>query len=121
MSVFKNQISMLVAGGVAAILASACCIGPLLLVSVGLGGAWVSNLHVLEPYKPLFLGVALIAMVLAYRKIFRPATDLKPGDCKPGQVCAMPKTRLVYKIIFGKVLALMLLTLTIPYFAHYFY
>jgi len=116
MSVLKNQISMLVAGGVAAVLASACCIGPLLLVSVGLGGAWVSNLHVLEPFKPLFLGVALVAMVLAYRKIFRPV-----GDCKPGQVCALPKTRLIYKIVFGKVLALMLLTLTIPYFAHYFY
>jgi mercuric ion transport protein len=116
MSVSKNQAGMLVAGAVAAILASSCCVAPLLLVSVGLGGAWVGSLHVLEPFKPVFLGVALIAMVSAYRKIFRPA-----ADCMPGQLCALPKTRLVYKIIFGKVLTLMLLTLAFPYFAHYCY
>ena len=107
---------MLATGALAAILASACCVGPLLLVSIGIGGAWVGSLHVLEPYKPLFLGVALIAMILAYRKIF-----LQDADCKPGQVCALPKTRLLYKIIFAKVTVLMLLTLTFPYFAHYFY
>ena len=31
------------------------------LVSVGLGGAWVSNLQVLEPFRPAFIAAALIA------------------------------------------------------------
>lgn len=112
----KNQLGILATGGLAAILASSCCIGPLLLVSIGIGGTWVSSLHFLEPYKYLFLSVAFVAMAYAYRQIFRPV-----AVCNPGQVCALPKTRLIYKIIFGKVLALMVLTLTVPYFAHYFY
>ena len=116
MTAEKNQLGMLATGGLAAILASACCIGPLLLVSIGLGGAWVANLQVLEPYKPMFLGVALLAMIFAYRRIFRSA-----ADCKPGEVCALPQTQLTYKIIFWIVIALMLIALTFPYFAHYFY
>src|SRR5207245_8407831 len=41
----------LFAGGLAAILASTCCLGPLILISVGFSGAWIGNLTVLEPYR----------------------------------------------------------------------
>ena len=44
-------------GGRAAILASACCLGPLLLVLFGVMGAWIGNLTRLEPYR-LVLRVA---------------------------------------------------------------
>ena len=44
----KNNGGLLAAGGLAAILASTCCLGPLILVSIGLGGAWVSNLQALH-------------------------------------------------------------------------
>ncbi|MBL7590294.1 mercuric transporter MerT family protein, partial [Escherichia coli] len=53
---------VLAAGGIAAILASACCLGPLLLVALGFSGAWIGNLTVLEPYRPIFIGAALIAL-----------------------------------------------------------
>jgi len=112
----KNKIGMLATGGLAAILASACCIGPLLLVSIGLGGAWISNLQVLEPFKPIFLGVALLAMIFAYRKIFRSA-----AECRPGEICALPQTQYTYKIIFWLVIALILVAFAFPYVAHYFY
>ena len=36
-----------------AFLASACCIVPLVLVTLGISGAWIGNLTALEPYKPL--------------------------------------------------------------------
>src|SRR3546814_19557080 len=40
------------AGGVVgAILASTCCIAPLLLLMLGVSGAWMGNLKALEPYK----------------------------------------------------------------------
>jgi len=52
----------LLAGGVAAILASTCCLGPLLLVTLGFSGAWIGNLTVLEPYRPIFIGVGLLAL-----------------------------------------------------------
>jgi mercuric ion transport protein len=34
----------LFAGGLAAILASTCCLGPLVLITLGVSGAWISNL-----------------------------------------------------------------------------
>jgi mercuric ion transport protein len=38
-------------GGLAAILASTCCLGPLVLVALGFSGAWIGNLTVLEPCR----------------------------------------------------------------------
>ena len=112
----KNNSGLLAAGGLAAIIASACCLGPLLLVSIGLGGAWVSNLQALEPYRPIFLGVAVVAMFFAYKRIFR-----STAECKPGEVCALPRTRRTYKIIFWVVAMLVLIAITFPYIAPFFY
>lgn len=50
--------SALFADGLAAILASTCCLGPLVLIAVGIPGAWISNLTLLEPYRPVFIGTA---------------------------------------------------------------
>ena len=49
MSEPQNGRGALFAGGLAAILASACCLGPLVLVTLGFSGAWIGNLTVLEP------------------------------------------------------------------------
>jgi mercuric ion transport protein len=38
----------------AAIGASLCCVVPLVLVSLGISGAWLASLTALEPYRPLF-------------------------------------------------------------------
>lgn len=75
----------LVAGGLAAILASICCLGPLLLIALGFSGAWIGNLTALEPYRPIFMGVALVALFFAWRRIFRPVQACKPGEVnRPG-------------------------------------
>lgn len=116
MSQTTVEKSTLVAGGLAAILASACCLGPLVLVTLGLGGAWVGNLTKLEPFRPIFAGAALVAMFFAYRRIYRPA-----GECKPGEVCALPQARRAYKIIFWLVAALVLVALGFPYLLPLFY
>ncbi len=112
----KSGRSALALGGVAAILASTCCLGPLVLVALGFSGAWIGNLTALEPYRPLFIGAALIAMVFAYRRIFRPARA-----CEPGEVCAVPKVRTTYKVIFWAVAALVLVALAFPYVLPLFY
>jgi mercuric ion transport protein len=106
----------LLAGGLAAILASTCCLGPLVLVALGLSGAWIGNLTLLEPYRPFFIAGALVALFFAGRRIFRPE-----HDCRPGEVCAMPRTRRLYKIVFGIVSALVLVALVFPYVAKFFY
>lgn len=106
----------LLVGGLAAILASACCLGPLALVALGLSGAWVGNLTLLEPYRPFFIAGALVALFFAGRRIFHPVQA-----CQPGEVCAMPRTRRVYKIMFWIVSALVLIALVYPYVAKFFY
>jgi len=106
----------LLVGGLAAILASTCCLGPLVLVALGLSGAWIGNLTLLEPYRPFFIAGALVALFFAGRRIFRPAQA-----CQPGEVCAVPQNSRIYKIIFGVVSALVLVALLYPYVAKLFY
>ncbi len=110
MSEHTNSRGALVTGGIAAILASTCCLGPLVLVALGFSGAWIGNLTVLEPYRPIFIGAALVALFLAGRRIFRPVEA-----CKPGEVCALPQVRVAYKVIFWIVAALVLVALAFPY------
>ena len=106
----------LLTGGLAAILASTCCLGPLVLVALGFSGAWIGNLTVLEPYRPIFILAALVALFFAARRIFRPAQA-----CAPGEVCAVPQVRTTYKVIFWIVAALVLVALSFPYVLPFFY
>lgn len=103
----------LIGGAIAAIAASACCLGPLILVSLGIGGAWISNLTMLEPYRPILISIALVCMAFAYRKIYsaKPATA-----CVPNTLCAKPETNRNYRIMFWIVSALVLIALLYPYF-----
>jgi mercuric ion transport protein len=112
----RAESGVLVAGGIAAVLASTCCLGPLILVALGFSGAWIGNLAVLEPYRPWFIGAALVALFFAGRRIFR-----KAEVCAPGEVCALPATRRAYKVIFGIVVALVVVALAFPYVARFFY
>lgn len=106
----------LVAGGLAAILASTCCLGPLVLITLGVSGAWIGNLAALEPYRPIFIGAALVALFFAWRRIFRPARA-----CQPGEVCAVPLTQKIYKALFWSVAALVAVALAFPYVVPLFY
>lgn len=106
----NTSFAALAAGGVAAILASACCLGPLLLVSLGLGGAWMGQLQVLEPYRPYTVAIAVVALFFAYRRIFRP-----PAACAPGDLCAVPRSRRAYKAVFWSVAVLVVVAIAYPY------
>lgn len=112
----QNGRGALFAGGLAALLASTCCLGPLVLAGVGISGAWIGNLAALEPYRPIFIAVALVALLFARRRIFRPV-----AECKPGEVCAIPAVRGAYKTIFWVVAALVVVALTFPYVLPLFY
>lgn len=112
----QNARGALGIGGLAAVLASICCVGPLVLVSIGISGAWIGNLTVFEPYRPIFIGAALVALFFAYRRIFRPAQA-----CKPGEVCAVPQVKTAYKSIFWIVAALTGAALAFPYILPLFY
>jgi copper chaperone CopZ len=65
-----NAKGSLVAGFLAAIGASVCCVGPLLLLGVGIGGAWIGTLTAFEPYWPLFIGLTPLFLGLAFHKLY---------------------------------------------------
>lgn len=111
----RKESGLLATGGLAAILASTCCLGPLVLVTLGFSGAWIGSLSQLEPYRPLFIGMALLALFLAWRSIFRPAA------CRPGDVCATPQAKSAYKRIFWVVAILVGVALVFPYVLPLFY
>ena len=106
------------AGGVAgAVLASSCCIVPLVLVLLGVSGAWIGTLTALEPYKPWFAGVALVFLTLGFRQVyFRPKLV-----CEDGSYCARPASSLITKSVLWSATVLVGLAMTIEWWAPLFY
>src|SRR5215470_9935403 len=52
----RRSTIVLVAGGLAgALVASSCCMLPLVLFSLGVSGAWISHLTQLAPYQHCFV------------------------------------------------------------------
>ncbi|HFC53553.1 MAG TPA: mercury transporter MerT, partial [Gammaproteobacteria bacterium] len=95
----------------AAVGASLCCVGPLLLLSLGVGGAWIGGLTALEPYRPVFIGITLLFLWLAFRRLY-----LVPESCKQGALCANPAVRRNQRILFWVVTVALGLLITFPWY-----
>jgi mercuric ion transport protein len=101
---------------VSAVLASSCCLGPLILVTMGFSSAWIGSLSALEPYRPLFLGFTSIALLLAGLRMFRRAKDRDvDGNC------STPRARRTQKFIFSIVALMAVVAFAFPYLARFFY
>jgi mercuric ion transport protein len=109
------ESAALAAGGIAALLAGVCCVVPFVLVSVGLGGAWLANLQAFAPYRPLFIGVAVAALGAAAWRIYRPT-----ATCKPGEICSVSRVKRSYRIGFWSIAAILLIMVAFPYAAPLF-
>jgi mercuric ion transport protein len=72
-----NAKQTLTARVLAAIGASACCVAPLVLLALGIGGAWLATLTNLEPLRPVFVAATLILLGLAWRKLRQRSTPEK--------------------------------------------
>ena len=106
----------LMAGAAAAIGASVCCVGPLVLLTLGIGGAWVGNLTALEPVRPLLAGVTLLFLALAFRRLY-----LVPQVCAPETACTQPAMQARQRAVFWLAAAAMLLLLAVPWLATFFF
>ena len=85
----------MLAGAVAALGASSCCVLPLALVTLGVGSAWLARLRALEPFYPAFVALAIASFIFAFWRLY-----LRPAPCKPGEVCASPSVRRRQRIAF---------------------
>jgi len=112
----SNGKASLIAGTLAAIGASLCCVAPLVLLALGIGGAWVGSLTALQPYRPLFIGLTLLFLGLAFRRLY-----LLPRVCTAGTACAEPRSLKRQRLWFWLVALLLLGLLAVPWFAPLFY
>jgi mercuric ion transport protein len=110
--------NLFAAGGViGAVLASTCCIAPLVLLTLGISGAWISRLTALEPYKPIFASLALVFIGLGFRQVYFKA---RPA-CVEGAYCAKPESSRITKTALWLATLLVILALTINWWAPLFY
>lgn len=106
----------LVAVALAAIGASACCLGPLILLSLGMGGAWIGRLTAMAPFRPAFMVAVLVFLTLAFRRLYFPAQV-----CEPDSGCRDAPTLKRQRLIFWGVTLLSLGLLAGPWVAPLFY
>lgn len=111
-----NAKTSLTGGILATIAASLCCVMPLILLMLGVTGAWISYLVALEPYQPIFISVALVALFFAYKNIFVRNDKCKTND----KFCAKISINKIYKVAFFLVSIMILITIVAPYLVLYY-
>lgn len=98
---------------ITALAASICCGGPLVLLLLGVSGAWTGNLTALEPYRPLFIGATMGLLGFSFFRVYH-----KPREvCSPTSQCANPGSRRINKILLWMAAGLAVVLLALPYFA----
>ena len=112
----KKGFWLLLAGTLTAVGASACCVIPLILLTLGIGGSWLSSLSLLEPYRPLFIGATSLLFTFAFRRIY-----LAPRVCDPASSCAQPNKIKGLRLAFWMVSALAFGLIAMPWLIPLFY
>ena len=105
----------LVAGALAAIGASVCCVVPLVLLMMGIGGAWIASLTALEPLRPWFIAATFLFVGLAFRRLY-----FQQPACEPGDACARSSVLKRQRLIFWIVALVLLALLSVPWLAPLF-
>ena len=108
----QSATKQLWAGVLAAIIGSLCCVAPLVLLTLGISGAWISQLTALEPYRPIFIGITLVFMGLAFRQLY-----IAPARCAPGEACANPRLQRRQRQVFWAVVVGLAALIAFPWYA----
>ncbi|GAB3384844.1 mercury transporter MerT [Massilia sp. UMI-21] len=106
----------LVAGVLAALGASACCAGPLVLLLLGVGGGWASRLIALEPYSPYLTALTVLFLGTAFHNLY-----LRRPACPPDDACSDDHVLRNQRILFWLISLPVILLLTFPLYAALFY
>jgi mercuric ion transport protein len=93
-SLSKGQKIAAFGGIVGALAASSCCILPVALFSLGIGGAWIGSFTHLAPYQPYFIAATLAFIGTGYWLVYR-SSKLA---CADGEACARPVPNRLVKI-----------------------
>ena len=104
-------------GIIGALLASTCCIGPLVLITLGASGPWIGNLTALKAYQPVFMTISIAFLAYGFWHVY--------GKSKPvrddGADCASPSSYRIVKSALWIATVLVVISLTVDYWAPLFY
>ena len=99
---------------IAGLAASICCIGPFVLVALGLGGAAAGLIEFFTPLRPVFIGLALLFLGFAAYRLF-----FVPKVCAPGTPCADPRTLRNQRLLFIGIVIVVAALVAFPWYAAY--
>lgn len=111
----KAQIATLVGSVVGGVLASVCCIGPLVFALLGVSGAAFA--HRFEPFRPYFLVLTYGLLAAAFHITYAPAK----ANCGPGAACEMPRTNRAGRMVLWIASVLVVLTTAFPLYSVYLF
>jgi len=94
-SVFGRKRLLAAGGLISALLASSCCIAPLVLLTLGVSGAWMSNLTALAPYQGYFIGATLLFLGAGFWTVYIKSQKA----CEDGSYCASTQSDRVIKSV----------------------
>lgn len=97
---------------VSGILASACCIGPLVFALLGISGAAAAQRF--EPFRPYLLVVTYALLGGAFYFTYRPL-----AACGPDAACEMPHASRLGKVMLWIAALIVVLATAFPWYAQY--
>jgi mercuric ion transport protein len=105
-----------IGGILAALAAASCCVVPFTLFTLGIGGAWISNLTALEPYQPIFAAITFGFLGYGFYLVYR-----KPkAACAEDSYCAKPSSGRSTKIGLWAATVVVIIALGFPKLAPLF-
>ena len=111
----KSSLPAVIVALLAAIGASVCCVVPLVLVLLGVSGAWIAHLTALDPWRPWFIAATLLCLALAFWALYGPS-----ARCRTDGVCVDPLVLRRRRRWLWLATALIVLLLLFPYVVGWF-
>lgn len=107
----KSSALAIVGAALAAIGASICCVVPLVMVLLGISGAWISNLTALDRWRPWFTAATVLCLALAFWQLYGPASR-----CRTDGSCLAPRTLIRRRLWLWSATGMITLLLMFPYY-----
>ncbi len=104
-------------GVIGAVLTSSCCIGPLVLITLGASGAWIGNLTALKAFQPVFVTVTLAFLGFGFWQVYGKSKQ----SCAEDSYCASPTSDRIVKSALWIATVLVALALSTDLWAPLFY
>jgi mercuric ion transport protein len=115
MSPLENKAPAMIGGGIiAAMVASLCCVGPVILTLLGVSGA--AALSKLDFLRLPMIIVVVIIFVIAGISLFK-----KKSSCAPGSLCADPHKYRMMVIAYWLGLIVAIAGITSPYWINWIF